>query len=176
MLAAFSYSRLAWALLTLGAALLFTIALYFQYVQGLAPCVMCVYQRAALAGVILAASIGWLAPNQRWLSNGALLGWLGSALMGTKLALEHIDYQFNPSPFVKCSTVAEFPAWLALDAWWPALFYPSGDCADASWVWLGLTMPQWLLGIFMVLAAGALFFIGVRLQARIFTNHSKNAY
>ena len=163
MLLRFSRSRTAWAMLTLGAALLLAIALFFQYALDMAPCVMCVYQRAALAGVMLAGLLGWLSPRCPVLSNLALLGWLAAAINGILLAKEHIHYQFNPSPFAKCTTVAEFPGWLALDRWLPSVFHPSGDCADVSWSWLGYSMPQWLLGIFAVLAALAVLFILVRL-------------
>ncbi|ART81251.1 disulfide bond formation protein B [Oceanisphaera profunda] len=163
----FSRSRSAWALLTLGSALLLAIALFFQYGLKMAPCVMCVYQRAALVGVMLAGALGWLAPRQPLLSSMALLGWLAAASKGLLLAKEHIHYQFNPSPFAKCTTVAEFPSWLPLERLLPSVFFPSGDCADVSWSWLGLSMPQWLLGIFAVLAALALLFIVVRLVGAV---------
>ena len=163
MLLRFSRSRMAWAILTLGATLLLAIALFFQYALDLSPCVMCVYQRAALVGVILAGLLGWLSPRCPVLSNLALLAWLAAAIKGLLLAKEHIHYQFNPSPFAKCTTVAEFPRYLALDRWLPAVFHPSGDCADVSWSWLGFSMPQWLLGIFVVLAALAVLFMVVRL-------------
>lgn len=164
MLYAFSRSRMAWALLTLGSSVLLVIALFFQYGQGMAPCVMCVYQRAALLGVMLAAGVGWLAPRHPVLGNLALLGWLLAAGKGWLLAREHVGYQFNPSPFTQCSSIAEFPAWLPLDTWLPAVFYPSGDCADVSWVWMGLSMPQWLMWIFAALTALAALFIVVRIK------------
>lgn len=162
MLTTFSRSRIAWALLTLGAAALLGIALYFQYQLNMAPCVMCVYQRAALTGVILAGILGWLAPQHSLLSNVALLGWLGSASYGVLLAKQHVAYQFNPSPFTQCSTTTEFPHWLLLDQWLPSVFRASGDCSDISWSWLDLSMPQWLLGIFYGLAALAVLFIFAR--------------
>lgn len=163
----FSRARLAWALLTLGSTALLLAALYYQYVEGYAPCVMCVYQRAALGGVILAGLLGWLAPGHAVVSGLALTGWLAASVEGFLLAKEHVGYQLNPSPFHQCSTVAEFPAWLPLDAWWPAVFYPSGDCSSIDWQWLGLSMPQWLMGIFAVLAALAALFIGVRVAAAV---------
>lgn len=159
----FSRTRTAWALLTIGSLALLLIALYYQYVQGYAPCVMCVYQRAALGGVILAGILGWLAPGNMVTSNVALAGWFGASAEGFLLAREHVGYQLNPSPFHQCSTVAEFPAWLQLEIWWPAVFYPSGDCSSIDWQWLGLTMPQWLMGVFAVLTALAAVFIVVRL-------------
>ncbi|OIN04289.1 disulfide bond formation protein DsbB [Oceanisphaera psychrotolerans] len=164
MLYDFSRTRLAWGLLTIGATLLLAIALFFQYVQGLYPCVMCVYQRAALAGVILAALPGWLAPRNGLVTGLALAGWLAASVKGFWLANEHVGYQLNPSPFNQCSSFADFPQWLALDRWWPALFHPSGDCSDTSWSWLGWSMPQWLMGIFAVLAGLAAFFIIVRIS------------
>ncbi|WP_417614452.1 disulfide bond formation protein DsbB [Oceanisphaera sp.] len=166
MLYAFSRSRFAWALLTLGSGLLLAVALYFQYGQGMAPCVMCVYQRAALAGVMLAACLGWLAPKHGLISNLALLGWLTAAVKGGLLAKEHVGYQFNPSPFTQCSSVAEFPSWLPLDTWLPGLFHPSGDCSDVSWAWMGLSMPQWLMGIFAGLAVLAMVFILMRITGK----------
>ncbi|MDV2856957.1 MULTISPECIES: disulfide bond formation protein DsbB [Oceanimonas] len=161
----FSRSSTAWALLTLGSLSLLLTALFFQYVQGYAPCVMCVYQRAALAGVILAGALGWLASGNGVPGALALTGWLAASVEGFLLAKEHVDYQLNPSPFHQCSTVAEFPVWFQLDAWWPAVFYPSGDCSSIDWQWLGLTMPQWLMGIFAVLAGLAGLFILIRLAA-----------
>jgi protein dithiol:quinone oxidoreductase len=163
MLYAFSRTRFAWGLLTLSATSLLAAALFFQYAQGLHPCVMCVYQRAALTGVILAGLLGWLAPRNGWASNLALAGWLAASLKGFWLAKEHVGYQLNPSPFNQCSSFAEFPGWLALDHWWPTLFHPTGDCADVSWAWLSLSMPQWLMGIFALLAALAVFFIVIRI-------------
>lgn len=163
MLYAFSRSRFAWALLTLGATLLLLIALFFQYVLGYQPCVMCVYQRAALVVVILAGLLGWLAPRSPVLAASAMLIWLAASADGFLLAREHVGYQLNPSPFNQCSSVAEFPAWLPLDNWLPALFFPTGDCADVDWSLLGWSMPQWLMGIFAVLTALAAFFMLVRL-------------
>ena len=163
----FSRTPVAWALLTLGSGLLLAVALVFQYGFDMAPCVMCVYQRAALVGVMLAGALGWLSPRCPLLSNVALVGWMAAAIKGLLLAKEHIHYQFNPSPFAKCTTVAEFPRWLALDTWLPSLFHPTGDCADISWRWLGYSMPQWLLLVFGLLTALAMVFIGARLIAAL---------
>ncbi|PSJ48213.1 disulfide bond formation protein DsbB [Zobellella endophytica] len=160
---AFSRSRFAWALLTLGTTLLLLIALFFQYALGYQPCVMCVYQRAALVVVIAAGLLGWLAPRSPVLASSAMLIWLAASADGFLLAWEHVGYQLNPSPFNQCSSFAEFPAWLPLDSWLPALFFPTGDCADVDWSLLGWSMPQWLMGIFAVLAALAAFFMLVRL-------------
>ncbi len=41
-----------------------------------------------------------------------------------------------------------FPDWLPLQEWVPAVFEATGDCAVRQWAFLGLDMPQWLIGIF----------------------------
>lgn len=55
--------------------------------------------------------------------------------------------QLHPSPFATCDFAARFPTWLPLDKWLPSVFVASGDCAEKSWSFLTLGMPQWLVGI-----------------------------
>ena len=50
-----SHSRSAWQVLFLSAAVLVGAALYFQHVQGLQPCIMCIYQRTAVIAILFAA-------------------------------------------------------------------------------------------------------------------------
>ncbi len=52
-----------WLLLALSALALEFCALYFQYALNLAPCIMCVYQRAAICAIILAGVIGFTGAN-----------------------------------------------------------------------------------------------------------------
>ncbi len=81
-------------------------ALYFQHVMMLAPCVMCIYERVAMMGIGGAAIIGLIAPNNalfRWLG---LIGWGLSSYKGLMLAMQHVDYQFNPSPFATCDLLS----------------------------------------------------------------------
>ena len=142
-----SYGRSAWLLMACTACGLELVALYFQHVMLLKPCVMCIYERCALFGIMGAGIVGAIAPKTplRWV---AILLWLYSAWEGLRLAWEHTMLQLHPSPFVTCDFAARFPTWLPLDKWLPAIFVATGDCAERTWVWLNLSMPQWLLGIF----------------------------
>lgn len=36
------------------------------------------------------------------------------------------------------------------------VFYGSGECADIDWIFLGLSMPAWVLIWFVILGAGGL--------------------
>ncbi len=58
-----SQGRGAWLLLALTALVLELAALYFQHVMLLQPCVMCIYERVALFGILGASLLGALAPK-----------------------------------------------------------------------------------------------------------------
>ncbi|KOO10647.1 dihydrolipoamide acyltransferase, partial [Vibrio xuii] len=96
---AFSQGRLSWLLLLIFVLFFEACALFFQHVMMLSPCVMCIYERVAMLGIGGAAIIGLIAPNNpvfRWLG---LAAWGASAYKGLELSMQHVDYQFNPSPF-----------------------------------------------------------------------------
>ncbi|MDC5852824.1 disulfide bond formation protein DsbB [Vibrio europaeus] len=144
----FSQGRLSWLLLLISIIFFEACALFFQHVMMLSPCVMCIYERVAMFGVGGAALIGLIAPHNsafRWLGFAA---WGASAYPGLMLSLEHVDYQFNPSPFKTCDLFVNFPDWAPLNQWAPWLFEAFGDCGKVVWQFLGLSMPQWLVIIF----------------------------
>lgn len=122
-------------------------ALWFQHGLGLHPCVLCIYERCALFGVMGAGLLGAIAPKSP-LRYAAITLWLYSAGKGLQLSWEHTMMQLHPSPFATCDFAAYFPEWLPLDKWLPQIFVASGDCAERLWSFLSLEMPQWLVGIF----------------------------
>lgn len=142
-----SKGRGAWILLAFTALILELIALYFQHVMLLQPCVMCIYERCALFGILGAGLIGAFAPKSP-LRLVAIALWIYSAYEGMMLAWRHTMIQLHPSPFNTCDFFVSFPSWLPLDKWLPAVFNASGDCAERQWQFLSLEMPQWLVGIF----------------------------
>lgn len=144
-----SQGRGAWLLMALTALILELVALYFQHVMLLLPCVMCIYERCALFGILGAGLVGAIAPAT-WLRYGAILIWLYSAWEGLRLSWQHTMIQLHPSPFTTCDFAARFPSWLPLDKWLPGVFVATGDCAERSWTFLNMGMPQWLVGVFAV--------------------------
>ena len=124
------------------------VALWFQHVMGLKPCVLCIYERCALFGIMGAGLVGAIAPKSP-LRYAAIAIWLYSAGKGIALAWEHTQMQLHPSPFMTCDFAARFPSWLPLDKWLPQVFVASGDCSVRQWEFLTLEMPQWLVGIFV---------------------------
>ncbi|MFH4859407.1 disulfide bond formation protein DsbB [Vibrio diabolicus] len=166
----FSKGRLSWLLLLLFVVFFEACALYFQHVMMLAPCVMCIYERVAMMGVGVAAIIGLMAPNNpvfRWLG---LIGWGLSSYKGLLLAQQHVDYQFNPSPFATCDLFVTFPSWAPLNQWVPWMFEAYGDCSKIVWQFLDLSMPQWLVVIF----AGNLIALALIVIAQFFPARRTN--
>ncbi len=141
---------LAWLLLAVSALALEGAALYFQYGLDLDPCVLCIYQRAAVAGIFISAILGliaWRITSLRWL---ALLGWGASVAGCLYLAVKLAGMQLGwIAPSLSCDVKAKFPAWLKLDQWLPEVFQPTGFCGEIQWQFLGLSMPLWMLIIML---------------------------
>ena len=150
-IAGLSARRTAWLALALSALCLEGAALYFQYGLHLAPCVMCVYIRLAVFGLVGAGLLGAVAPARPFMRVLGLLAWAGAAGEGLSLSRELIRIQ-EAGPYsleVTCSFLPKFPSWLPLHHWFPALFLPTGTCTDITWTWLGMSMAQWLQWVFL---------------------------
>ena len=160
-LTGFAHSRLAWYLLAATALGLEATALFFQYGLHLNPCVMCVYQRVAVLGILLAGLLGSLAPRTG-LRFIALLLWVVSAGWGLSLATELYQIQADPSPFATCDFMPNFPQWMPLQDWLPQVFMPTGLCSDEVWSMFGFSMTQWMQFAFSIyLLAAAIFLLPV---------------
>lgn len=158
---------LAWLLLALSALALEATALYFQYGMHLDPCVLCIYQRAAVAGIFISAMLGFFASGitpARWL---ALLGWAASVAWCLYLAIKLSGMQLGwIAPSLSCDVKAKFPSWLKLDQWLPELFQPTGFCGEIQWQFLGLSMPLWMVIIMLFHLLAWVFAIYVEIQNR----------
>ncbi|MCY7296826.1 disulfide bond formation protein DsbB [Alteromonas sp. a30] len=164
-LAQLTENKSAWGVLFFSALCLELSALYFQYGMGLEPCIMCIYQRTAVLGVLLSGLLVYLINNTLTRLLG-FIGWGVSAIWGLFIAIEHVDIQTAANPFfVTCEIVPNFP--VPLHDWVPAFFAATGDCGDIDWSFLSLSMPQWMIVIF---GAYSLVFIGV-LLCRLISHH-----
>ena len=155
-----------WVLLALSAFALELCALYFQYYMGLAPCIMCIYQRVALWGIFIAGVIGAIGNSSIWTRVLAYISWGTGAIWGLLIAVEHVEIQSSDSLFYTCEYVPNFPSWLPLHEWLPWLFEATGDCGDINWQFLDFTMPQMMI---LVFAVYSLLFVGVLLSRLIGT-------
>ena len=134
-------------------------ALYFEHVLGLEPCPLCIFQRLFFIGIgilCLSAFIhnarGW--GNQLYAGLGCLLAIGGGAVSARHVWLQHLPPELVPDCGPGLSYMFEtFPLTRALEM----VLAGSGECAEVSWRFLGLTMPAWTLIIFVCFAAAGLF-------------------
>jgi protein dithiol:quinone oxidoreductase len=162
-----THRSLPWLLLTLSALALEVTALYFQYGLDLDPCVLCVYQRAAVIGILLSALIGLLSSRYAIGRSIAYAGWGASAGWCLYLALKLSGMQLGfIAPSLSCDVNAKFPAWLKLDQWLPSVFQPTGFCGDIQWQFLGLSMPQWMIIIMSLMLIALLTALYLEIRSR----------
>ena len=72
-----------------------------------------------------------------------------SSAWGFLIAKEHIGILNAANPFfASCEIVPNFPSWLQLHEWIPAIFAAEGDCMEDSWQFLSMGMAEWMQLIF----------------------------
>jgi len=130
------------------------VAAYFQFIQHLEPCPLCILQRVffALVAVILLLAIlhnprGWGIKVY-----GLLAGII--ALIGAAISARHVWLQNLPADQVpSCGPglnfmFDNFPLNEAINM----VLRGSGECADVLWTFLGLSIPAWTFIAFIALA------------------------
>lgn len=140
-------TRLANALGALACAGLMAYALYSQYVLGLDPCPLCIFQRVgviALGVVFLAAALH--DPRGAGRRVYAALVFL-SALVAAIVAGRHLWLQSLPPERVPaCGPGLDYMLGaLPFAEMLRTVFSGSGECAAVDWRFLGLAMPAWVL-------------------------------
>lgn len=150
--------RLGYALGFLVCAGLIGFALYLQYYEHQDPCPLCLLQRLvyiALMAVFLVAAVHGPGRTGAIIYGGLLIATaaIGAAVAGRHVWLQHLP----PDRVPECGpglefTLRKFPLFQALEK----VFAGSGQCAEAGWKFLGLTIAGWslvwfvLLGLFSV--------------------------
>lgn len=152
LFSAWAESKSAWLTLFMSSALLIVTALYFQHIMDLQPCIKCIYQRTAVFGILVSSLMPliWQHSITRLLG---FIGWGVASIWGFLIAHEHVDMLFAANPFfVVCDIIPNFPAFMPLHEWLPAVFGATGDCSENSWQFLDMGMAQWMRIIFGIYA------------------------
>lgn len=151
--------RIIFLLIFLGCVALIGYALYLQSMEGLLPCPLCVAQRIAYWCLGITALLAFLHDPQKMGRKIYSSLMLVFALLGATIAGRHAWLIRYPESF-ECGISPEeaFLNALPIAEWWPTMFEANGDCADVSWQLLSLTIPDWSLVAFLLLA-GATFFL-----------------
>jgi len=139
----------------LACAGLMAYALYAEHVLYLMPCPLCVFQRIAVIGLGLVFLVAGLHnPDGLGRKIYAVLALLVAG-GGVAVAARHVWLQNLPADEVPtCGPGLEFildtfPLGDALSM----VFAGSGECADIDWLFLGLTMPTWVIIALLILGA-----------------------
>ncbi len=139
-------------------ALAMGFALYLQYVEGLEPCAMCVFQRVAMLGCGLFFLLGAIhgpSGRGRWVYSGLAAS---AALVGLGIAARHVWLQSLPADQVPaCGPALNYlmdvmPVWEVVQT----ILRGDGNCAVIDWRFLGLSLPAWTGVGFFLLADWAL--------------------
>lgn len=131
---------------------------YLQFGGGLEPCPLCIFQRLcfiAAAAIALAGAIHAPAGFGRRIYSSllAFAAATGAGIAGWQVRLQHLpadqvpecgpglDYMLDVFPLADALRMA---------------FTGSGECAEVDWTFLGLSIAEWSLLWFVLIAAAAL--------------------
>lgn len=154
--------RLSALMIVLFTACLMATGFYMEHVMGLKPCLLCMTQRVCIsaAGVIAFIALLHNPSGWGWRIYSALIGLTaiaGAALAGRQIWLQSLPKDQVPACAPPLDYMLEvFPLAQTIQM----MLQGDGDCAEISWQFLTLSIPQWtLLGfIFIFIIAVRLFF------------------
>lgn len=133
--------RAASLIVLLGSAALLSGALAFQYVGGLLPCALCIWQRWAHGAAIAGAFAGAAAPRPI-ATLGLAIGILG-LLSGVGIAMFHVGVEQEWWEGLASCGASGSPA-ASVDELLAAVEgAPVIRCGDVAWSFLGLSMAAW---------------------------------
>jgi len=146
-------ARWYWFGFFVSGALIAVAYFYFQQKLGLAPCPLCMFQRACLLGVMFFCLLGIIGRPKKSFSKVLAFGVtffsaLGLAIAGRQVWLQHLPADKVP----ECGPDLQF----MLDAFpvmemVQAVLTGSGECAEVQWSMFGFSMPEWMVAIFTVM-------------------------
>lgn len=147
-------------LIFLGCASLVSYALYLQLVKNLLPCPLCVVQRLAYWLVGLTALLAFFHAPRTKVSGIYSSLMAVFAFSGAAVALRQAWLVRFPEAF-ECGISPEekFLNALPLAQWWPSMFEANGDCADVTWKFALLTLPDWSAIVFIVFGGLAVYIL-----------------
>ena len=132
-------------------------ALFFQYGMDLEPCPLCVFQRVGTIALGLAFLIAAIHNPAGW-GRGVYVMLIPSVgLAAAAVSARHVWLQNLPKDQVPACgpdlsfMLDTFPLFEVLST----VLSGSGECADISWQFLGLSMPAWVMILLGALSAWA---------------------
>ena len=134
-------------------------ALYLQYYEYQDPCPLCLLQRVVYIALMVVFLLGALHGPRR---TGAvvystllvLVSLIGAGIAGRHVWLQHLPKDKVPECGPGLGYILDrFPLVNALEK----IFRGSGECAEAGWRLMGLSIAEWSLVWFVLLGVYAVF-------------------
>ena len=131
--------------------LLLAYAYYEEYVEYLDPCPLCMVQRLVFAVIGVIFLLTLVKPPQFVLRKVVAVIIAIVSLMGVAVSARHIWIQNLPADEVPACGPGLFYMLdtLPFGSVLQEILQGSGECAEVSWRFLGLTMPMWTLVCFI---------------------------
>jgi disulfide bond formation protein DsbB len=144
----FSDSRRFFLLMGATGLGLIIVALFFEHMLLLEPCLLCYAQRACVYLVIFLSLVGFLHKNQSLIIFRTYIGLvIAIILCGILLSIRQLYLQNLPPELVpSCGPDIDylFETLPVLEVFMLAI-RGDGNCAEVLWSFLGISIPGWLL-------------------------------
>ena len=145
---------------------LLVFGLFLQHIEGIEPCPLCIFQRMTYIAIAVVAFIAAIVNPKKifaiiFFSIIDLLAIIGIIIAGRQVWLQHLPKDQVPA----CGPGLEymldvFPFMEAMSM----VFKGSGECAEVKWTFLGFSIPEWSLLMFVLIIT--LCFFGIVRSAR----------
>lgn len=127
---------------------------YLQFVDGLEPCPLCIFQRVAYIAIALFCIPGIIhGPMGKWryLYSGLIFtsAIIGGIIAGRQVWLQHLP----PDAVPACGPGLDFMMEVfPLSETLQMVFTGSGECAEVDWTFLSFSIAEWSLAWFVLFA------------------------
>lgn len=150
------YSYLAGFLICVG---LLGAAYYFEIVMYLDPCPLCMVQRLATLLIGIGCLLAYIFDNFRWPSRLFLALATASAIFGYAVADHQVWLQHLPPEDVpECGPGFDYLLeTLPMTELFKVILQGDGSCAEITWMFLGMSMPEWTRVFFACFALAGFF-------------------
>ena len=147
-------SRLFYAGIAVICIALLSYGYYLQYVDGLEPCPMCIFQRICYAAIVVVAAVAALHNGKRIANIGysvflTVIALIGAGIAGRQTWLQHLPADQVPECGPDLAFMLEM---YPLGETILQTLRGSGDCATVDWRFIGLSIAEWSLICFVAIA------------------------
>ena len=134
----------------------FSMSLYLQYVEHFLPCPLCIMQRLCVLILLLFFIAQCMIKRLQAMVYCVIPLIISSC--GLFFALRQINLQWwgTAAPHMCLPSLQVLMTRMPWHATMSALLWGGSDCAESTGKWLGLELPQWAAGYFILILLGTI--------------------